>query len=227
MPRSTRTPQTPGRRTRPRPARARILAAAEELFYARGTSATGIDAVTDRAGVARKSLYNNFASKDELVAAWLEQRHADWLAFHAARFRATTDAVSDAASGTTTDATTGTAADAGAGTASDAAASGPDAGHPALAVFDAYLDHAASAGDGFRGCGLLNTAAEYPAGSRVRDTVRRHKEEVGQLLADAAPEHAEMLSYLLEGAVTRAGLDGTPDRLHRARAMAARILDVR
>lgn len=180
---------------RPRPARDRILAAAEELFYARGTTATGIDAVTDRAGVARKSLYNNFTSKDELIAAWLERRHADWLTFHAARLRDTT-----------------------------ATASGPATDHPALAVFDAYLDHAASAGDDFRGCGLLNTAAEYPADSPVRTVVRQHKEEVGQLLADTAPEHAEMLSYLLEGAVTRAGLDGTPDRLHRARAMAARIL---
>jgi AcrR family transcriptional regulator len=190
---------------RRRPARTKILAAAEELFYTRGTAVTGIDTVTEHAKVARKSLYNNFASKDELIAAWLEQRHADWLAFYVAR--------RDTVTATTTGATT---ADTDGSTA-----------HPALAVFDAYLDHAASSGPDFRGCGLLNTAAEYPADSPVRDVVRRHKEEVEQLLAEDAPEDAELLSYLLEGAVTRAGLDGTPDRLHRARDMASTILAAR
>lgn len=194
---------------RRRPARAKTLAAVEELFYARGTAATGIDAVTGHAKVARKSLYDNFASKDELIAAQLEQRHTDWLAVDAAR----RDTVTGTITGTTTGATT---ADTDGSTA-----------HPALAVFDAYLDHAASSVPHFRGCGLLNTAARYPADSPVRDVVRRHKEEVGQLLAEDAPEDAELLSYLLEGAVTSAGLDGTLNRLHRARDMASTILAAR
>lgn len=202
---------------RRRPARTKILAAAEELFYARGTAATGIDTVTEHANVARKSLYNNFASKDELIVAWLEQRHADWLAFYTARRDTVTGTTTDTATGTTTATTTG----------ATTAETDDSTAHPALAVFDAYLDHAAVSGPDFRGCGLLNTAAEYPADSPVRDVVRRHKEEVEQLLAEDAPEDAELLSYLLEGAVTRAGLDGTPDRLHRAREMASTILAAR
>ena len=36
----------------------------------------GIDRVIERAGVAKASLYNTFGSKDELVRAYLEARHA-------------------------------------------------------------------------------------------------------------------------------------------------------
>ena len=57
-------------------ARERLLAAANELFYAEGVHTVGIDRVIERAGVAKASLYNTFGSKDELVRAYLEQRHA-------------------------------------------------------------------------------------------------------------------------------------------------------
>jgi AcrR family transcriptional regulator len=57
-------------------ARDRLLAAANELFYAEGVHTVGIDRVIERAGVAKASLYNTFGSKDELVKAYLESRHA-------------------------------------------------------------------------------------------------------------------------------------------------------
>jgi AcrR family transcriptional regulator len=57
-------------------ARERLLAAANELFYAEGVHTVGIDRVIERAGVAKASLYNTFGSKDELVRAYLEGRHA-------------------------------------------------------------------------------------------------------------------------------------------------------
>ena len=41
------------------------------MFYRDGINVTGIDRIIARAGVAKASLYNNFASKDELVAAYL------------------------------------------------------------------------------------------------------------------------------------------------------------
>jgi AcrR family transcriptional regulator len=66
-------------------ARELLLEAAARLFYARGVGATGIDAITAEAGVAKKSLYNNFASKSDLVAAYLEARHAEWLGLYQAR----------------------------------------------------------------------------------------------------------------------------------------------
>ena len=57
-------------------ARERLLAAANELFYAEGVHTVGIDRVIERAGVAKASLYNSFGSKDELIKAYLEDRHA-------------------------------------------------------------------------------------------------------------------------------------------------------
>ena len=56
-------------------ARERLLAAANELFYAEGVQTVGIDRIIERAGVAKASLYNHFASKEELVAAYLASRH--------------------------------------------------------------------------------------------------------------------------------------------------------
>jgi len=56
-------------------ARDRLLAAAGELFYDEGVHTVGIDRVIERAGVAKASLYNTFGSKDELVRAYLENRH--------------------------------------------------------------------------------------------------------------------------------------------------------
>ena len=57
-------------------ARERLLAAANELFYAEGVQTVGIDRIIEHAGVAKASLYNTFGSKDELVRAYLEARHA-------------------------------------------------------------------------------------------------------------------------------------------------------
>ena len=60
----------------PRPsARDRLLAAADELFYAEGVHTVGIDRVIERAGVAKASLYSSFGSKDGLIRAYLEGRH--------------------------------------------------------------------------------------------------------------------------------------------------------
>ena len=54
-----------------------------------------------------------------------------------------------------------------------------------MAVFDAYQDHAEFAYEkGFRGCGLLNAAAEFPANSSGRNAVRQHKEQVEAIVAE-------------------------------------------
>jgi AcrR family transcriptional regulator len=49
--------------------RDRLIDTAADLFYERGLPNVGINEVTDRAGVARMTLYNNFASKEALALA--------------------------------------------------------------------------------------------------------------------------------------------------------------
>ncbi|WP_330254178.1 TetR/AcrR family transcriptional regulator [Nocardia sp. NBC_00565] len=58
-------------------ARERLLAAADDLFYREGVQSVGIDRIVREAGVAKASLYNLFGSKEELVQAYLDARHAD------------------------------------------------------------------------------------------------------------------------------------------------------
>jgi AcrR family transcriptional regulator len=62
---------------RPSP-RERLLAASDELFYRDGVRTTGIDAIIEKAGVAKGSLYYIFGGKDELVAAYLRGRLERW-----------------------------------------------------------------------------------------------------------------------------------------------------
>ena len=59
-----------------RSARERLLTAADELFYEEGVHTVGIDRVIERAGVAKATLYSAFGSKDELIRAYLQARHA-------------------------------------------------------------------------------------------------------------------------------------------------------
>ena len=63
------------------PARERILLTAHELFYADGIRATGIDRVIAASGVTKVTFYRHFPSKDDLVRAFLDHRHARWMAW--------------------------------------------------------------------------------------------------------------------------------------------------
>lgn len=183
-------------------ARERLLNAAAVLFYDDGIAATGIDSITKKAGVAKMSLYNNFSSKADLVQAYVNKRHSEWLGLYQSRLeKACTPR------------------------------------ERVLAVFDAYMDHASFQYErGFRGCGILNAAAELPAKSAGRNAVKTHKEDVEGLLQQhilefpsmsqkTAHSVAEHLSFLLEGAMARAGLEGDSEKISNARKMATMILD--
>ena len=188
--------------TAPESARNRLLDAARVLFYNDGIAATGIDSLVKKAGVAKKSLYNNFESKAALVATYLQIRHEEWLAFYAQR---------------------------------EQQAKNPR--EKVLAVFLAYEDHAEFAYErGFRGCGLLNAAAELPAGSPGRAAVRGHKEQVEAILSHhlcqlfsgdeaRAAQTARHFAFLLEGSISRAGLEGNGDCVRQAMAMAATMME--
>ena len=56
------------------PARRRVLDTATTLFYAEGVHAVGIDRIIEEAGVAKGSLFYNFANKEALVEAYLDGR---------------------------------------------------------------------------------------------------------------------------------------------------------
>ena len=63
------------------PARDRILATAHDLFYSDGIRATGVDRIIAQSGVAKLTFYRHFASKDDLVRAFLAYRHERWMAW--------------------------------------------------------------------------------------------------------------------------------------------------
>jgi AcrR family transcriptional regulator len=58
----------------------RILDSACQLFYKDGLHAVGIDRLLSEAGAAKASLYAHYASKDDLVAAYLERQSGEWVA---------------------------------------------------------------------------------------------------------------------------------------------------
>ena len=58
--------------------REKVLQTACALFYQHGVRAVGVDLVVEKAGVAKTSLYRHFATKDDLIAAFLEREDADF-----------------------------------------------------------------------------------------------------------------------------------------------------
>ncbi|MEX3935592.1 TetR/AcrR family transcriptional regulator [Paraburkholderia phymatum] len=75
MANSDTTKSAPSRRTQTAGSEAQrhLLRAAADLFYREGVRAVGVDAVVERAGVNKMSLYRQFSSKDDLVVAYLEE----------------------------------------------------------------------------------------------------------------------------------------------------------
>lgn len=72
-----RIAMTPGAR--------RALDAASRLFYDRGIHAVGVDLIAAEAGVTKKTLYDRFGSKDQIVVEYLAARDEQWRAFLAGR----------------------------------------------------------------------------------------------------------------------------------------------
>ena len=182
-------------------AKQKILDAASTLFYNDGISNTGINSITEKANVAKMSLYNNFATKSDLITCYIEARHQEWLDLYEkrkAQIQTPIDGI--------------------------------------LAVFDAYQDHAEFAYEkGFRGCGLLNAAAEFPAHSPERLAVKQHKDEIEAILAghlqqlstnpQRVKELALLLSFILEGSIARAGLESSSDKVFAAKQMVQNLLE--
>ncbi|HEY8527434.1 MAG TPA: TetR/AcrR family transcriptional regulator [Acidimicrobiales bacterium] len=178
--------------------REQILDAARRCFYERGITATGVDAIAAAAGVSKRTLYNHFASKDDLVHAYVERRDRWWRSSLAGRLEGVTDPVDRI-----------------------------------LAYFDAYFD--LPEGEDFRGCALINAAAELPEPeSRTLSAVRANKErvrkEVGALVHDAGIDDAETVAdglvLLLEGSVALSGVFRERRGVETAKQAARKLLGV-
>lgn len=72
----------------PSPKRDHLMATACRLFYRDGYRVVGIDTILAEAGVAKMTLYNHFASKEDLIVAVLEKRDRDLRASMAATVEA-------------------------------------------------------------------------------------------------------------------------------------------
>lgn len=77
------------------PTRERIIQAAARLFYNEGIRAASVDAIAEKAGVTKKTLYYHFRSKDELIAAYLESRDQPTLELYTQWFEATLGSAAD------------------------------------------------------------------------------------------------------------------------------------
>ncbi|MFZ4288598.1 TetR/AcrR family transcriptional regulator [Variovorax sp. HJSM1_2] len=63
------------------PPRERILVAAHALFYGEGIRATGVDKIIERSSVSKVTFYRQYASKDDLIRAYLDYRHGKWISW--------------------------------------------------------------------------------------------------------------------------------------------------
>lgn len=181
----------------PRSTRERILEAASDLFYSRGIHAVGVEAIIERAGVAKMSLYNHFRSKDDLVEAFIRRRDESWIDWlrEAVQDRASNPhgrllAIFDAL-----EAWFATDDFVGCGFI-NTAAEYPDEGHP---VRVAVREHKV----------------------RMRDFIRDIAEEAG---ARDSSGLAEQLAILADGAMVRAHVDGSVEPARRARVAAQAVL---
>ncbi|MGW7280215.1 TetR/AcrR family transcriptional regulator [Streptomyces sp. NPDC054844] len=75
-------------RVRMTPGARRVLGAAERLFYEHGIHAVGVDLIAAEAGVTKKTLYDRFGSKEQIVVEYLAGRDERWRELLAGRLEA-------------------------------------------------------------------------------------------------------------------------------------------
>jgi len=176
--------------------RDQIIDAARRCFYERGITATGVDTIAAAAGVSKRTLYNHFPSKDDLLLAYIELRDHRWRTILEERLDGVDDPVDRV-----------------------------------LVYFDAYFD--VPEDEDFRGCSLINAAAEIPeADSPVLEHLRANKErvrqEIGALVREAKipdPDTiATTLVLLLEGSVALYGILHDQEGVETAKEAARRLL---
>lgn len=167
-------------------ARDRILRAAQNLFYQHGVRATGIDRVIAEADVTKVTFYRQFPSKDDLIRAFLRQRHETWTAWFKERLAASQAAQSPAERQA-------------------------QPLMPLLQVAREWFNAST-----FRGCAFANTVAEIGDNiPSIADIALEHKQELRDAIADLLPTNAAIAdiawaaTLAFDGAIVNAQLGGS------------------
>ncbi|MGW5222068.1 TetR/AcrR family transcriptional regulator [Nocardia sp. NPDC004085] len=180
----------------PTQAKQRLLTTAEELFYAEGIRAVGLDRLLQESGVGRASFYRHFASKDDLVVAVLEDRDHRWLDW----LRESVEQTGDPAAR-------------------------PLAVFDALARRFARKDFRGCAFiNTMVEVADRESAAHQVADRHKRRVIDYLNELLTEAGQSDAGELAAELALLVDGAIVTAVREGTPDAASRARAIAERLL---
>ncbi|MGW4089105.1 TetR/AcrR family transcriptional regulator [Nocardia sp. NPDC004750] len=180
----------------PTQAKQRLLTTAEELFYAEGIRAVGIDRLLQESGVGRASFYRHFASKDDLVVAVLEDRDRRWLDWLRESVEQTVDP-----------------------------AARPLAVFDALAERFARSDFRGCAFiNTMVEVADRESAAHQVADRHKRRVIEYLNELLTEAGRSDAEELAAELALLVDGAIVTAVREGTPEAAHRARTIAERLL---
>lgn len=177
------------------PGAQRIVEVASRLFYRHGIHAVGVDTIAAESGITKRTLYDRFGSKDQLVAVYLQARHRRWWQRMERRLAQEQEtpvlALSDsyAEDSETSDR----------GCAFINAAAELPANHPAYRVIRAHKQ------------AVLNRLVELlDTGSAVDD--------------EDTVAVAQEIYLLLEGAIAHRGIDGDDRLMQRAREATARLI---
>ncbi|MGV9721853.1 TetR/AcrR family transcriptional regulator [Nocardia beijingensis] len=182
----------------PTQAKQRLLTTAEELFYAEGIRAVGLDRLLQASGVGRASFYRHFASKDDLVVAVLEDRDRRWLDW----LRESVEQTGDPAAR-------------------------PLAVFDALAQRFARKDFRGCAFINTMVEVADRESAAHQVADRHKRRVIEYLDELLTAAGRSdADELAAELALLVDGAIVTAVREGTPEAASRARAIAERLLAV-
>ena len=185
--------------TQGRQSRKKVLVnTAIQLFYDHGFNATGIDRILAESGVAKMTLYNHFSSKDDLIVEALNSASRRVLERMHEQILNTVGAE-----------------------------------ERLLSLFDHHDKWFNS--EGFKGCLFVRAASEFPNPDHpVHQAATAHKRKVYDLLLALtkktgtanAPQVAEQLLLLLEGAISLSFVTGARIAARKARRTAEDLLSM-
>lgn len=174
-----------------------LLEATGELTYARGITATGVDAIAARAGVTKRTLYQHFGSKDALVAEALSSRSGRSLPALEANARRRSEET------------------------------GEPAVLALFDVIENALRTSSKAGCAFINASLELNRANHPVREAALAHLRAREQLVHRLLAEVGvedPDLAGQVALLVDGAYAVGGSRRDPSAASRAKAAAAVLL---